>query len=127
MVVTKSPLSETIACSNSGGFFGAELKAAGYDMIILEGKAEKPVYLAIEDEKVEIKDASHLWGKLVSETTDALKEAYGDKAKVLAIGPGGENLVRFAAVINDYDRAAGRSGVGAVMGSKNLKAIVVKG
>lgn len=127
MVVTKSPLSETIACSNSGGFFGAELKIAGYDMIIVEGKAEKPVYLAIEDEKIEIKDASHLWGKLVSETTDILKETYEDKAKALAIGPAGEKLVRFAAVINDYDRAAGRSGVGAVMGSKNLKAIVVRG
>lgn len=127
MVVTKSPLSDTIACSNSGGFFGAELKIAGYDMIIVEGKASKPVYLVIEDEKIEIKDASHLWGKLVSETTNILKEIYGDKAKVLTIGPAGEKLVRFAAVINDYDRAAGRSGVGAVMGSKNLKTIVVRG
>jgi len=127
MVVTKSPLTGTIASSNSGGFFGAELKSAGYDMIILEGRAESPVYIAIEDEKIEIKDASHLWGKLVSETTETLKAEYGDKAKVLCIGPGGEKLVRFAAVINDYDRAAGRSGVGAVMGSKNVKAVVVRG
>jgi len=127
MVITKSPLTEAIACSNSGGFFGAELKMAGYDMIILEGKASKPVYIAIEDDKVEVKNAEHLWGKLVYETTDLLKQEYGDKAKVLAIGPAGEKLARIAAVINDYDRAAGRSGVGAVMGSKNVKAIVVKG
>ncbi|QER41923.1 aldehyde ferredoxin oxidoreductase family protein [Thermodesulfobacterium sp. TA1] len=127
MVITKSPLTGAIACSNSGGFFGAELKMAGYDMIILEGKAPKPVYIAIEDDKVEIKDASHLWGKLVYETTDFLKQEYGDKAKVLAIGPAGEKLVKIAAVMNDYDRAAGRSGVGAVMGSKNVKAIVAKG
>lgn len=74
MVITKSPLTGTIACSNSGGYFGAELKAAGLDMIIFEGKAESPVYVAIEDDKVEIRDASHLWGKLVSETTDELKK-----------------------------------------------------
>jgi len=127
MVITKSPLTGTIACSNSGGYFGAELKAAGLDMIIFEGKAESPVYVAIEDDKVEIRDASHLWGKLVSETTDELKKEYGDKSKVLCIGPAGEKLSRIAAVMNDYDRAAGRSGVGAVMGSKNVKAIVVKG
>jgi len=127
MVITKSPLTGAIACSNSGGYFGAELKAAGYDMIILEGKAEKPVYIAIEDDKIEIKEAGHLWGKLVSETTDELKKEHGEKVRVLCIGPAGEKLSRTAAVINDYDRAAGRSGVGAVMGSKNLKAIVVRG
>lgn len=127
MVITKSPLTGAIACSNSGGYFGAELKAAGYDMIILEGKAEKPVYIAIEDDKIEIKEAGHLWGKLVSETTDELKKEHGEKVRVLCIGPAGEKLSRIAAVINDYDRAAGRSGVGAVMGSKNLKAIVVRG
>lgn len=127
MVITKSPLTGAIACSNSGGYFGAELKAAGYDMIILEGKAEKPVYIAIEDDKIEIKEAGRLWGKLVSETTDELKKEHGEKVRVLCIGPAGEKLSRIAAVINDYDRAAGRSGVGAVMGSKNLKAIVVRG
>jgi len=127
MVVTKSPLTGTIASSNSGGYFGAELKLAGYDMIILEGKSDRPVYILIDDDKVEIKDAGNLWGKLVSETTDFLKNIHGEKAKVLCIGPAGERLVKIAAVINDYDRAAGRSGVGAVIGSKNVKAIVVKG
>ncbi len=127
MVVTKSPLSGTIASSNSGGHWGAELKAAGYDAIIIEDKAESPVYITIEDDKVEIKDAAKLWGKVVSETTDLLKQEMPDKARVLTIGPGGEKLSRMAAIMNDYDRAAGRSGVGAVMGSKNLKAIAVKG
>jgi aldehyde:ferredoxin oxidoreductase len=127
MVVTKSPLTGTIACSNSGGFFGAELKNAGYDMIIIEGRAQTPVYLWIEDDVVEIRDASHLWGKVVSETTDELKKVSKEKSRVLCIGPAGEKLSKVAAVINDYDRAAGRSGVGAVMGSKNLKAIVAKG
>lgn len=127
MAVTKSPLTYAIASSNSGGHFGAELKFAGYDLIILEGKAKKPVYLLIEDDRIEIRDASHLWGKLVSETTDFLRKEHGEKAKVLCIGPAGEKLSRIACIINDYDRAAGRSGVGAVMGSKLLKAIVVRG
>lgn len=127
MIVTKSPLTDTVASSNSGGFWGAELKSAGYDYIIIEGKAERPVYLSIEDEKVEIKAADFLWGKLVSETTDALNKIHGDKTKVMTIGPAGEKLSRIAAIMNDKDRAAGRSGVGAVMGSKNLKAITVRG
>jgi aldehyde:ferredoxin oxidoreductase len=127
MVVTKSPLTGTIASSNSGGRWGAELKFAGYDMIIVEGKSEKPVYISIKDEEVEIRDASHIWGKMTSETTKMLLEETEPKAKVLNIGPGGEKLSRIAAVMNDLDRAAGRSGVGAVMGSKNLKAVVVKG
>ncbi len=127
MAVTKSPLTGTIASSNSGGYFGAELKFAGWDAIILEGKASSPVYLNIVDDKVEIKDASGLWGKVLSATTDALEAAHGDKARVLAIGPAGERLSLLAAIMNDRWRAAGRSGVGAVMGSKNLKAIVVKG
>lgn len=128
MVVTKSPLTGTIACSNSGGFWGPELKFAGYDLIIVEGKAEKPVYIYIKDDTVEIRDAKNYWGRLVSETTDFLKEEVGDKkARVLTIGPAGENLSPIAAVMNDKHRAAGRSGVGAVMGSKNLKAIVVRG
>ena len=127
MVVTKSPLSGTVASSNSGGYWGAELKAAGYDVIIVEGKSEKPVYIAIEDDKVEIRDASGLWGKTVSEATKSLEELMPKKAKILTIGPAGENLSKIAAIMNDYNRAAGRSGVGAVMGSKNLKAIAVKG
>lgn len=127
MAITKSPLSGTIASSNSGGYWGPELKFAGYDLVILEGKAEKPVYLNIVDDVVEILDAGDVWGKLVSETTDALQAKHGEKARVLSIGPAGENLSRIAAIMNDRYRACGRSGVGAVMGSKNLKAIVVKG
>ncbi|GAW30163.1 aldehyde ferredoxin oxidoreductase family protein, partial [Carboxydocella sp. ULO1] len=128
MVVTKSPLNNTIASSNSGGFWGAELKFAGYDMVIVEGKAAKPVYIYIKDDQVEIRPADKYWGKLVSETTDGLlAEAGDDKARVLTIGPAGERLSPIAAVMNDRYRAAGRSGVGAVMGSKNLKAIVVRG
>lgn len=127
MVVTKSPLSGTIACSNSGGYWGAELKFAGYDAIILEGKAAQPVYMTIMDDAVEFHDAEGIWGKVVSETTEALEAIHGEKTKVLTIGPAGENLSKIAAIMNDRYRAAGRSGVGAVMGSKNLKAIVVKG
>ncbi len=128
MVVTKSPLSGTVASSNSGGFWGAELKRAGYDLIIVEGKSAKPCYLHVSDDKVELKDAQKYWGKLVGETTDSLLEETGDpKARVLTIGPAGEKLAMLACVINDKYRAAGRSGVGAVMGSKNLKAIVVRG
>jgi len=128
-VVTKSPLNNVIAASNSGGFWGTELKKAGYDMIIVEGKAPKPVYLWITEDKVEIKDAARLIGKDTSETTDKIIEGLGgDKQiKVACIGPAGENLVKFACVINDKARAAGRTGVGAVMGSKNLKAIAVRG
>lgn len=127
MVVTKSPQSGTIACSNSGGYWGAEFKATGYDMIILEDKADSPVYLTIIDDKVEIKDASDLWGKLVTETTDIIRKEMPDKSRVMTIGPAGERLSNMGAIMNDYDRAAARSGVGAVMGSKNLKAIAVKG
>ncbi len=127
MVVTKSPLTGTIASSNSGGFFGAELKFAGYDMIIFEDKSEEPIYVNIVDDKVEFKSAKHLWGKLVGEVTDELQAEHGKKARVMTIGPAGENLSRLAAIMNEKDRAAGRSGVGAVMGSKNLKAVVVKG
>src|SRR6056297_992746 len=127
MVVTKGPLTGTIASSNSGGFFGAELRFSGNDIIIFEGKAERPLYLSIEGEKVELKDASEIWGKGVYETTDYLVEAMGSKdARVSCIGPAGENLVKFASIMNDKDRAAGRTGVGAVMGSKNLKAIIVR-
>jgi len=128
MVVTKSPLSGTIASSNSGGFWGPELKRAGYDLIIVEGKSERPCYIYIKDGIVEIRNAEKYWGKLVSEVTDQLVEEAGDpKARVLAIGPAGEKLSMLASIMNDKYRAAGRSGVGAVMGSKNLKAIVVRG
>lgn len=128
MVITKSPLTGAIACSNSGGFWGAELKFAGYDLIIVEGKAAQPCYIYIKDDVVEIRNAEKYWGRLVSETTSLLLEEVGDKkARVLTIGPAGEKLSPIAAVMNEKYRAAGRSGVGAVMGSKNLKAIVVRG
>jgi len=126
MVITKGPLTGTIASSNSGGFFGAHLKFVGYDLLIFEGKAETPVYLELTDDGAELKSAEHLWGKNVPDTTDLLVEEIGDpKAKVACIGPAGEKLVKFAAIMNDKSRAAGRTGVGAVMGSKNLKALVV--
>jgi aldehyde:ferredoxin oxidoreductase len=127
MVVTKSPLTGTIASSNSGGYWGAELKFAGYDALIIEGKAEKPISIFIHNDKIEFHDASHLWGKTTIETTNELMKVVPEKSKVLCIGPAGENLSKIAAVMNDLNRAAGRSGVGAVAGSKNLKSIVVKG
>ena len=126
-VVTKGPLTGTVAASNSGGFFGPELKYAGYDLVIIEGKANKPMYLWIYNDKVKLRCAEHLWGKLTDEATDLLLEETDPEAKVSCIGPGGENLVLFAGIINDKHRAAGRTGVGAVMGSKKLKAIVVRG
>jgi len=127
MAITKSPLTGTIACSNSGGHFGAELKFAGFDLIVIEGKSKEPVYLYIEGGKVEIRDAKHLWGKTTHEATDQILSETDMDARVACIGPAGEKLVRFACIINDKHRAAGRSGVGAVMGSKNLKAVAVKG
>ncbi|MGZ3613839.1 MAG: aldehyde ferredoxin oxidoreductase family protein [Thermodesulfobacteriota bacterium] len=127
MVITKAPLTGTIACSNSGGHFGAELKFAGFDVIVFEGKAKEPVYLYIEDGKAELRDAKALWGKTTHETTDQILSETDMDARVACIGPAGEKLVRYACVINDKHRAAGRSGVGAVMGSKNLKAVAVKG
>lgn len=126
-VVCKSVLTGTIGGSNSGGFFGPELKYAGYDMIIFENKSEKPVYVNIDDDVIEIRDATHLWGKNVSEATDILEKENSPRTKVLCIGTAGENLVKFACIMNDKDRAAGRGGMGAVMGSKNLKAICVTG
>ena len=96
-------------------------------MLIIEGKAAKPVYLWIKDGTVEIRDAAHLWGKNVPETTDAIRAETDEDAKVACIGPAGENQVLFACIMNDMHRAAGRSGVGAVMGSKNLKAVAVSG
>ena len=128
MVVTKGPLTNAITTSNSGGYWGPELKFAGYDMLILEGKASSPCYLWIYNDTVEIRDADHLWGKTVWETEEELRSELGVPDSIIAsIGPAGENLVRFACIMNDLHRAAGRSGVGAVMGSKNLKAIAVRG
>ena len=127
-VVTKGPLTGAIACSNSGGYWGAELKFAGWDMVIFEGRSPKPVYLSIEDDKAELRDAAHLWGKSVWETEAIIKKQHQDPlTRVSSIGLAGENGVLYAAVVNDLHRAAGRSGVGAVMGSKNLKAVVVRG
>ena len=128
MVITKSPLTGTITTSNSGGHWGPELKFAGYDMVILTGRASSPQYLWIYDDEVQLVPADHLWGKGVWETEDTIRTESGTpKTIVASIGPGGENLVRFAAILNDKHRAAGRNGVGAVMGSKNLKAIAVRG
>lgn len=126
-VVTKSPLTGAIAGSNSGGSFGAELHYAGCDALVIEGRADHPVYLWIKDDRVEIRDASHLWGKWVPDTTDLVRAETDEEAKVACIGPAGEKQVLFAAIMNEMHRAAGRSGVGAVMGSKNLKAIAVSG
>jgi aldehyde:ferredoxin oxidoreductase len=127
-VITKGALTGAIACSNSGGYFGAELKFAGWDMIILEGRAAKPVFLHIEDDRASLVDASDLWGKTTWETERLLKQKYHDpQLRVSSIGRAGEAQVLFAGVVNDLHRAAGRSGVGAVMGSKNLKAIAVRG
>ena len=124
MVITKSPLNNMIASSNSGGKWGAKLKYAGWDALIVEGKSEKPIYINIEDEKIEILTAEPFVGMLSESLDDLLKEMH-PKCSVLNIGPAGENQSLIAAIINDKDRAAGRSGVGAVMGSKNLKAISV--
>jgi len=126
--VSKSPQSYGVGESKSHGSFGTELKRAGYDAVIFKGKAEKPVYVWIDDDSVQILDASHLWGKSPAETEDAIKEELGDfYIRVAAIGPAGEKLVRIACIINEKTRAAGRTGMGAVMGSKNLKAIAVRG
>ena len=127
MVMTKSPLTGAITCSNSGGIFPTELKRSGYDAIIFSGRSEKPVYLWIDQENAELRAAGHLWGKDTHQTTDMLHSETDPKARVACIGPAGEKRVLFASIMNDKHRAAGRSGVGAVMGSKNLKAVVVKG
>jgi aldehyde:ferredoxin oxidoreductase len=127
MVVTKSPLTGTIASSNSGGYFPCELRYAGFDMIIFEGKAKYPSYLQVFNDRVELVGAVHLWGKSTQETEDAILAEFHGDAKVACIGPAGENQVHFACIVNDKHRAAGRSGVGAVMGSKNLKAVAVRG
>jgi len=127
-VSSKSPLTGTIFDANCGGTFGPKLKRAGFDLIVIEGKSEEPVYLWVHNGKAELKPAHHLIGKRTDETEDALKQELKDKnTKVAAIGPAGENLVPIAAIISDKHRAAGRGGLGAVMGSKNLKAVAVRG
>jgi len=127
-VITKGALTGAIACSNSGGYFGAELKFAGWDMIIFEGSAASPVYLLIKDDSVELLPADDLWGKSVWETDEVLHRRHQDpQLRIAAIGQSGEKGVLFACIVNDLHRAAGRSGVGTVMGSKNLKAIAVRG
>jgi len=127
-VITKGPLTGAIACSNSGGYWGAELKMAGWDMIIFEGRSPRPVYLLIEDDVARLLDAGWLWGKSVWETEPALRSRHQDpQIRVSSIGRAGETGCLYAAVVNDLHRAAGRSGVGTVMGSKNLKAIAVRG
>jgi aldehyde:ferredoxin oxidoreductase len=126
--VTKGALTGAIAASNTGGMFGAELKMAGYDLLIIEGRAEQPVYLWIRDDQVEIRPAQSLWGQSVWETEPWLRrELQEPQAKIASIGRAGEVGVKFACIVNDMDRAYGRSGVGAVMGSKHLKAIAVRG
>jgi aldehyde:ferredoxin oxidoreductase len=127
MVVTKSPLTGAVACSNSGGYWGPALRYAGYDYLMVEGAAREPVYLWINDDSVEIRSATHVWGKLVAETEDIIREATHPDARVACIGPAGEKRARVACVMNDKGRAAGRSGVGAVMGAKNLKAVAAYG
>ena len=125
-VTTKSPLTGAILSAHSGGHWGPMFRKTGYDGIVFKGKSPKPVYLLITDAGPELKDASDLWGKGTFETIDAL-QARHEKARAAVIGPAGEKLVRYAAIMNDHHRAAGRGGVGAVMGSKNLKAVVVHG
>ncbi len=127
VVVGKAPLTGTIACSNSGGFFGPELKFAGYDFVIFEGAAERPVYVWIDDAKVEIRPADKFWGQTPEATEAGVRAATSQQAKVACIGPGGEKRSLLAGVVNDRARLAARSGVGALMGSKNLKAVAVRG
>jgi aldehyde:ferredoxin oxidoreductase len=127
-VTAKSPLTDIFGDSNSGGGFASELKFAGYDQIIIFGKSEEPVYLWIDDDRVEIRDAKKIWGKSTWETISFIKKEIKDsEIEVVSIGQAGENMVRYAAIMNWHKRAAGRTGMGAVMGSKNLKAIAVRG
>jgi aldehyde:ferredoxin oxidoreductase len=127
MVVTKSPLTGALSNSNSGGVFPTMMKRSGYDLFVFEGRAAKPVYLYVDERKAELRDASHLWGLDTHKTEDIIKVETSADACVACIGPAGENLALVAAIVNDKHRAAARSGVGAVMGSKNLKAVAVRG
>jgi aldehyde:ferredoxin oxidoreductase len=126
--VSKSPASFGVGEAKAHGTFGTELKRAGYDVVIMKGKADRPIYLWIDDDSIQLLDASHLLGKSPGETEDAIREELGDYyIRVAAIGLAGEKLSRIACIINDKTRAAGRTGLGAIMGSKNLKAIAVRG
>jgi len=127
MVLCKGPLTGAIACSNAGGYWGPEMKFAGHDLVILEGRASRPAYIWACNEQVEVRDAAHVWGKTTAETEDVLRAETDPQARISGIGPAGENLCRVACIINDKSRAAGRSGVGAALGAKNVKAIVVRG
>ncbi len=125
-VTAKSPLTGAIGDSQAGGFFPAHLKANGYDAIVFIGKSEKPVYLFIDGDKFELRSAENIWGKITGDSEDIIrKELRRDDVEIAQIGPGGENLVKYACIINMCNRANGRNGMGAVMGSKNLKAVVV--
>ena len=125
--VFKSPLTGIWGESQCGGYFAPQLKFAGYDALIISGKSEKPVYVTVEDEEITVRDAAHLWGKDTFETEDIIKKDHGKAFQVLSIGPAGENLVRYACITHNRGRQFGRCGAGAVMGSKRLKAIAVKG
>jgi aldehyde:ferredoxin oxidoreductase len=127
-VGAKSPLTDGYGEADVGGFFGAELRRAGFDALVVRGKAASPVYLWIHDGEAEIRPADHLWGTTTLECQQAVREELGEKrARMAMIGPGGEKMVRFACVINDLKHAAGRTGLGAVMGAKNLKAVAARG
>ncbi len=127
-VGAKSPLTGLFGESEAGGYWGSELKQAGWDGIVIQGRASEPVYLWIKDDQVEFRDATHLWGKITGPVETAIREELGDQQiRVTQIGPAGENLVRYACIVNDLNEVAGRTGLGAVMGSKNLKAIAVRG
>jgi aldehyde:ferredoxin oxidoreductase len=126
-ITAKSPETGFLGTSNFGGFFGPELKYAGYDNIVITGKAEKPVYLWIYNQDVEIREASHLWGKDTYDVQEIIRNELGADVKIACIGQAGENLVHFATVQHELGHGAGRTGMGCVMGSKNLKAIVVRG
>lgn len=127
VIGTKSPLSNMLGDTNSGGYWAPELKYAGFDAIVLKGRAAEPVYLYIEDGRAELRFAGHLWGHLVGDTTHMLHDELGEDARVLTIGPAGENLVRFACAVTDEEGVGGRTGIGGVLGSKNIKAVAVRG
>ena len=127
-VTSKSPLSGCIGCGEAGGFWGPELKFAGFDALVIKGRSKEPVYLWIHDGEYELRSAVKIWGSVTGDAYDYIKSDIGeDKAKIALIGPGGENLVRYACIAFDLDHFCGRTGLGAVMGSKNLKAIAVRG
>ena len=127
-VAAKSPLTGSFGEAEAGGWWSPELKAAGFDAIVIKGKADKPVYLWIKNGEAEIRDASKVWGKMTREAQQTIrKELKDEKIRIALIGPGGERLVKYACILNDLKHAHGRAGLGAVMGAKNLKAIAVRG